>query len=267
MYADPASGCRRCLCGRFRQAKGFVPPPASNPALVPPPYTPASLSGLVLWFKGDAGTYQDTAFTTRASADGDTVKGWKDQSTLADNATGSATPASLALASKNGISALTFDGVASRLDLASQTATLSAWTLFAVSRFSNFTNEAPILTGATSANWFLIFPSSTLLWVRNDNGDLITVTLTWPLLTNTYYVHCVEFDGTTMNYYTNGALNATSPHSGVFTGATIGWRIGGSGRLAGQLGEVALFNSALSAVDRSAVTVSLGARWSISVAA
>lgn len=43
-------------------------------------FAPTDVAGLLLWVKADAGTYQDSALTTPAAADGDPVGGWQDQS-------------------------------------------------------------------------------------------------------------------------------------------------------------------------------------------
>src|SRR5262249_3142078 len=43
-------------------------------------FDPLTLTNLSLWLKGDAGTYQDSGFVTPATADGDPVGGWQDQS-------------------------------------------------------------------------------------------------------------------------------------------------------------------------------------------
>jgi hypothetical protein len=43
-------------------------------------FLPTDLSGLSVWLKHDAGLYQNTGLTTPATADGDPVAGWQDQS-------------------------------------------------------------------------------------------------------------------------------------------------------------------------------------------
>jgi hypothetical protein len=48
-------------------------------------WTPAQLSGLVLWLRADAGTFQDSGFTT-AATDGSALGGWRDQSGLGHHA-------------------------------------------------------------------------------------------------------------------------------------------------------------------------------------
>jgi hypothetical protein len=43
-------------------------------------FTPATLTGVLVWLKADAGTFQDSALTTPATADAAPVGGWVDQS-------------------------------------------------------------------------------------------------------------------------------------------------------------------------------------------
>ena len=54
---------------------------------VPLNFSPADVSNFVGWFKADAGTYQDAAGTTPASADADPVGLWQDQSGQANHVT------------------------------------------------------------------------------------------------------------------------------------------------------------------------------------
>jgi len=80
----------------------------ADPAL----WSPTDVSGLALWLKADAGTWQDAALTTAAAADGDVVGGWVDQSGTANNATQATTAAkpTLKLGIVNGLPVLRFDG-------------------------------------------------------------------------------------------------------------------------------------------------------------
>jgi len=76
-----------------------------------PPWTPAELAPS-LWLRADAGTYQDAARTTPATADGDPVGGWADQSgngRHASQSTAGFRP-TLQLAELNGQPVLRFDG-------------------------------------------------------------------------------------------------------------------------------------------------------------
>jgi hypothetical protein len=50
-------------------------------------FLPSSVVGLQLWLKSDAGLYQDTAKTTLATLDGDSVGAWEDQSGQGNDAT------------------------------------------------------------------------------------------------------------------------------------------------------------------------------------
>src|SRR5262245_63972414 len=74
--------------------------------------TPDQVSGLRLWLKSDTQTYQDSGFSTPATADGDPVGGWKDQSGGARDVTQatSASRGTLKLSQVNGKPVVRFDG-------------------------------------------------------------------------------------------------------------------------------------------------------------
>lgn len=77
-------------------------------------FNPISLGNLKVWLKASAGVFQDTALTTPATADGDPVGGWVDQSGSGNNvlqATVGAKPAlKLGANGIGGVAALSFDG-------------------------------------------------------------------------------------------------------------------------------------------------------------
>ena len=76
-------------------------------------FSPASISNLTSWQRADKDVYQDSGLTTPATADGDPVGGWVDQSGNGNHlvqSTGASRPA-LKLAVVNGRNALRFDGV------------------------------------------------------------------------------------------------------------------------------------------------------------
>lgn len=75
-------------------------------------FTPLALPNLVGWWRADSGVYQDAARTTPATADGDPVGGWADQSGAGNHlgqATGSKRP-TLQLAEVGGHNAVKGDG-------------------------------------------------------------------------------------------------------------------------------------------------------------
>src|SRR4051794_15888095 len=73
---------------------------------------PPDLANLKVWLKADAGTFQDAALTTPATANNDPVGGWSDQSgsgAVLTQATAGKRPL-LKLANQNGLPTVTFDG-------------------------------------------------------------------------------------------------------------------------------------------------------------
>lgn len=93
---------------------------------------PATIPNLAVWLKADAGTYQDSARTTLAVADGDPVGGWVDQSGAGSHAsqlTSTKRPL-LKLATINGLPSLLFDAVDD--GLATALALPAPYTIFVV---------------------------------------------------------------------------------------------------------------------------------------
>lgn len=76
-------------------------------------FSPASISGMHCWVKADAGVFQDAARTTAATADGDPVGGWADQSGNGRHFSQStaASRGTLKLSIFNGRNIVRFDGV------------------------------------------------------------------------------------------------------------------------------------------------------------
>lgn len=85
-------------------------------------FTPSGLPNLQLWFDASVSSslFQDSGLTTPASADGDPVGGWKDQSSNAYNMTQatSGKRGTLKLNVYNGKPAVRFDGVSQYIDIA-----------------------------------------------------------------------------------------------------------------------------------------------------
>lgn len=83
----------------------ITPPP-------PPAWTPADIPGLQIWLKADAGTYQNSALTTPAVADGAPVGGWVDQSGRGNTVVQASAPdkPELKVAALNGLPVVRFNG-------------------------------------------------------------------------------------------------------------------------------------------------------------
>lgn len=129
------------------------------------PWTPASISGLAVWLKADAGTFQDTGKTSAATADGNPVMVWADQSGNSRDfvSGGDAYRPLLKLNIINGYPVLRGDGANDYMNYASNNIALP-YTLFVVT--ATTTNQSSLIFEGFSGTGSLR-PS---LYLANSTG-------------------------------------------------------------------------------------------------
>ncbi len=222
-------------------------------------FSPLSLAP-VLWLKANVGLFQDVAGTIPAVADADPVGLWKDQSGSVNNLSQStdANRPTLKLAIQNGNAVIRFDAVNDFLSFTG--ITLSGnFSIFVVCKQTGdngIFGKGP----ASSAPQFRIGPSSANKLNTNDGtNDNLSSTLgtaqgSWSIL------ELVD-TATVMAYYQGGTAYGT----GTFLAGQIinelGCLSGSSNLFNGDMGEVIVYPTALSAANRILVEVYLKARW------
>lgn len=144
-------------------------------------FSPASVPGLALWLKADAGVYQDTGTTSPAVAGGDQVGHWLDQSANGNNATfstGDAAKGYLATGAVNGHNAIGFDGSVQASLTLDRTITVGPFTLYAVGKRANGSNWMPLAHHATPG--VLVIPySDNNVYVTDTQGNSISHPFPW----------------------------------------------------------------------------------------
>lgn len=207
-------------------------------------FTPLSIPGLQLWLKADAGLYQErtgVGATTPASSDSDPVGSWLDQSGQGFHCTASADSVrpTLKLAIQNGLPVVRFDGVDDLLQSASITG-LPAITLFLLAK-SGVTTSAYVLTLGPADQHAVIqgFTATKWEWFSTPRTEIATIS--------------------TANFQViSTAVGST---------ATAAWKVGaatgGGSSWSGDLGEVLVYDSVLSAGDQTAVQAYLQSRWGV----
>lgn len=238
-------------------------------------FDPSTIAGLQCWLK-DTGTYQGTTWdntTTAASADGDVVGSWLDQSGNAQHAySGSNVRRGVLKTAANGINSLPvvrFDGTGSAFNLDTRdgstvhkvVSALTSFTVFYVYRPLNVSHEGVVLGGVASSDYWPDV-DATNFYCRNADGFK---SFAHGIANNTAYYLTFRRSGTTVNVYKNGTELGSSPQTLAGNTAsdlyTLGADAGISVLMNADLGELLIYDSALSSTDRANVEGYLNTKW------
>lgn len=225
-------------------------------------FSPASISGLVAWYDASDPTtlFTDTGLSTHVASDGDLIKGWSDKSGGGFSLSEATNPPSYKTTIQGGNSVARFNGTSTHIDntggtwanisqpltiaFSAVTTSAAAKMLFdsTVSRVAFFVNSGPVWDCyAGSSRAFTGAPAADTAWhsfVFVVNGASSTLSI----------------DGTTYTVVADPGANAMGkPRLGTDSTAALFW--------AGDLGEMAFYNSALSSADIDRLQNYLKSRW------
>jgi hypothetical protein len=245
-------------------------------------FSPLSVPGLALWFKADAGTWQDSALTTPAAADGDVVGGWVDQSASAHalvQATTSKKPTLKTGANGiNGLPVVRGDGVDDYLKKATQVLTGSTGTILSVFRLTaGFASTTLVGQGdeATGLNSGVGVRTTKIRTYVGPN----TVQANTVLVANTAYLGVFESTGAAYRFMLDGTTEDT-PYS-VVLGANDGYWFGDEAGIdnvtlfarersdgpdifhKGDIAELIAYGSQVSSGDLASLVAYLQTRWGL----
>lgn len=233
------------------------------------PFVPTDLAGLVLWLKADAGTFQDAAGTTPATAHLAPVGLWQDQSGTGNHISQSTSGNRGALYSNllNGLPGVRLGGTAF-LQGALTGALSQPYTVIAVARIEAIMVNlatATLVDGDDSTNRARLeaITGTPPRWRMNAGANLAgavaTVNPNWHVFTATY-------NGNSSALRTDGADDASgAAGANALDGITVGGNYAGSAILGGLVGEVLVYSGALSAPSVQAVENYLATRWGLSL--
>lgn len=226
---------------------------------------PTDLSGLVLWCKADAGTYQDAARSTAASANNDPVGGWADQSGVGNHlsqATAGARPLLKTgiLASKPG---LLFDGSNDRMvGAGSILGGSSAYTKFVIVAVTDTTKQNLMLGGDSQHN---IWTNATLNPRVYQGGSVATsvkaIVQDTPVILEAFYNGAA---GVLRAGILHNGQGGGSQDSASLTDGTVlfgSYDAAGTNPFAGYAFELVEYNRLLTAAERASITAYLNTRW------
>jgi hypothetical protein len=216
----------------------------------------------VWWVKADAGTYQDAARTTPATADGDPVGGWVDQSTSAKHlaqSTSSKRPV-LKLNIQNSLPAIRFDGVDDFMDAASAVlSSAAAWTAFIVHKTTGDIIWAGGIGGSTNNQLRIGQGGTYTLSMYDGSNNPISLTAA---PARTVWTQAAYQNGP--HYWVNGTSRDNAGTIGNMSQQRFFADVNGTAALVnGDVGEILIYNTALSSGDRAAVESYLQARWAL----
>lgn len=225
-------------------------------------FNPTSVSGLKLWLKADAGTYQSSGGSA-ATADADPVGEWQDQSGQGNHvtqATSSKRP-TLKLSILNSLPVVRFDGVD---DYLSKTFSMSQpVTMFSVVSYNNNTDLLFVFDGQ-SLNAFELRSQGggtggQLMYVGGGPG----LASTWGITGGTFYTISGLYNGASSWIRKNNASEETGDvGSGGFTTFNVGIAGNQTGfPLAGDIAELLLYDSNIGSTSRDAVANYLKGKW------
>ncbi len=232
-----------------------------------PAFSPDDLETLHVWLKADAGTYQDAAKANPADADGDLVYTWIDQSGNGKDlvqATEASRP-TLKLASQCNLPVLQFDSTNDFMVFSSSPGLPSGgYTIFAA------------ITGptiATGGRWLIDSETGRLVFalrsarVTNDPKAGYFDAGGWKDIadgTSHFQILRWVLSGTSGEMFRNRMSIGTGTYSARAMGGTVavGANYSGSGGFIGcDVGELLIFQGALSAEDQLKVQQYLESRW------
>jgi hypothetical protein len=238
-------------------------------------FTPSSISGLVGWYRADQGLYQASTGTgSLAATAGDVVGYWADQSTSANHSSQSTSGNKPTIgATLNGLPTVNFNGSQwTNLTSGMTMAVAGDYTIYYVgltppinsqswvslfsrvdkSMFGKYNQDGPVAVDSGSVNFVGVsgaaFPSAAGVGVAARARHIAS--------------------GTFWKWKNNGLAEGSGVSSamGDLTFTCIGTGLGSAGGTAqGNVGEILVFNRALTTPEQTNVETYITGRWGVSV--
>ena len=229
-------------------------------------FDPSTLTGLIAWYKGDAGL----------TLSGSDIVSWNDQSGGGFVQTPIGGLAPTVVATLNGLNTVTFSRSGSGLT-SSTGATFNTLgttiSIFMVARCTAGTSrdEVCAFTNLGDPNSFSTVTSAIPLFLPSDTSIQAYRNLTG--LSNgttgaagTWFELGSIFDGTNNTVYINGAAQTPVASSGSFGSActlSLGSELSNGGPFGGQIAEVIVTNTVISSTDRANIQSYFSTKWGV----
>ena len=221
-------------------------------------FDPSSISGLIGWFdfSDSANIFTDTGMTTPVASDGDLIAAAKDKSGSAHHYTqsNSLKRPTWKTAIKNGRAIGRGNGTSAQL-------IKDPWTGLAVP-LTFICVASRTTTSGTGTIW------GAQPYVRFDNAGRISMSdgtllqsATSVYTTNTFYILSFVFNGASSAIYKNGSSLASGAAGSSTVTFTALFSAYDANYLSGDIGEIYVYNSALSDANRQACENGLNTKW------
>jgi hypothetical protein len=222
-------------------------------------------SNLALWLRADSGVVTDTPGS---------VNEWDDQSANTNNAfqfSQSGRLPALATGAISGFPAVRFDGASNYLDVpSSPTLAMNGdMTIYVVANFTDFTAAHEIM-GKTLLNQPAPFDyyaqnGTTLRFYRGNGSGNGLVTGSKSISAGTPHLLSVTMQGTNVTQFLDSTLNVSASLSTPIADAGTPLKIGSRDDLfqfmKGDISEIIMFGSSISATERAAIDGYLGSKY------
>jgi len=224
-------------------------------------FIPTSIAGCALWLDGA---------DSSATGGGATVSTWLDKSTVKANATYVTAAPPLVSSAINGLSALSFTGTEKLTGSISITGnTLSIFSVFTLNSSSGAAGRLISLAASGTIDYANNAYTALQRRVSSQVGIYRNGTeISSPITYSSNTLHTAYYDGTNEYVYTNGGTVYTNASSGNFSisaymiGANLGYSSDNQ-PWNGYIGEVIVYNIALSAPQRQQVEGYLAQKWGL----
>lgn len=235
-------------------------------------FTPAHVSGLVLWLRGDRGLFTDTAGTTPVAAAADAVALWKDQSGLnndfSQSTSGNRPTWRTSVVNSQHI--VRFDGSNDTL-VGPSFSSLTASEMFVVVKID--TDPPGVNTaagmwyfGSHATDSHYPFTDGTIYDAFGTTARKTTVNPT-PALTSPRLYNVVSVSGEWTSFLDGTQIYTTATNTvGFATTTYIGSNVAVDRCLDGDIAEFIIYNKKLSSAEKANVEAYIAARYALTIA-
>lgn len=221
--------------------------------VAPSSITPPDVTGLVAWWKADA----------LVLSNNDAIHTWADSSgnghTLTDGGVGNEPIYNTN--QQNSLPGATFDG--NRLMTITTPFSSSPVAIFAVLKGTG--GDRTIIGGDTNSAQYRLNSSDAPQLLKA--GVTVVGTASTTLSSTTFYVLDMNYDGTTLNFFLNGAADGTASNAQTLSAniANVGSKVDRNERFIGVLCELFVYNNVPTGANQDGLQAYLGTKWGITV--